>query len=311
MVRAEPISVDGYRLRIQESLADLEEQRETIESPEISWLQERFPPDLMVRDMGGELFPVDRTDLLRWSQDAEDSSQGRDRLTAYLNALSQQLSWGNGEMYPERPGWNESRKLLDEIYRGKEFLHLSKKKKEDQAWKEYVQRLLQAVGKWLEDHFGIRGSIQARWLHYLVSGVVLTLGAVLIIWIIRLFGPVGWRWKRLGVSPPPSPQSSPEKHWRTWREEAYKKARQGAFREAIRSLFISVLMEGDLKGWWVYEPEATNREHLARVRDHAERHKALQKLMERYERAWYGLRHPGEKEFQDCERWVHRMGASA
>ncbi len=70
-------------------------------------------------------------------------------------------------------------------------------------------------------------------------------------------------------------------------------------------------MEGDLKGWWVYEPEATNREHLARVRDHAERHKALQKLMERYERAWYGLRHPGEKEFQDCERWVHRMGASA
>jgi hypothetical protein len=212
-------------------------------------------------------------------------------------------------MFLEKSGWDESRKLLDNVYRGEEFLHLSKRK--DPAWREYLQRLHQALVEWLKDHFGFLGGIQGKWFRYPIYGVVLMLAAILIIWIIRLFGPVGWRWKATTASSPASTKTAPGKDWRTWRQEAHNKARQGAFREAIRSLFISVLMEGDQKGWWIYEPEATNREHLARVQDHAERHKALQKLIERYERAWYGLGQPGEEEFQDCERWVYRMEASA
>ncbi|MGD8383411.1 MAG: DUF4129 domain-containing protein, partial [Syntrophobacterales bacterium] len=94
------------------------------------------------------------------------------------------------------------------------------------------------------------------------------------------------------------------------REEAKKKAQEGAFREAIRSLFISVLMEGHQKGWWLYEPEATNREHLSRVEGQSERREALQRLIDRYELAWYGLRQPGMEEFRDCERWVQRLEGS-
>jgi hypothetical protein len=140
---------------------------------------------------------------------------------------------------------------------------------------------------------------------------VLILGAILIVWVNRLFGPVAWRWKHPSADPSVSFRSPSEKDWWAWRGEANKKAREGAYREAIRFLFISVLMEGHQKGWWIYEPEATNREHLARVEDHAERRKALQRLIERYELAWYGLRQPGEKDFQDCEKWVHQMEASA
>jgi len=68
--------------------------------------------------------------------------------------------------------------------------------------------------------------------------------------------------------------------------------------------------EGHQKGWWVYEPEATNREHLARMEGESERREALQRLIDRYELAWYGLRQPGMEEFKDCERWVQRLEAS-
>ncbi|NIR13962.1 MAG: DUF4129 domain-containing protein [Desulfobacterales bacterium] len=123
-----------------------------------------------------------------------------------------------------------------------------------------------------------------------------------------MFGPVGWRWKYASApTTPPVAKTSLERNWRSWREEAKKKAQEGAFREAIRSLFISVLMEGHQERWWLYEPEATNREHLSRVEGQSERREALQRLIDRYELAWYGLRQPGMEEFRDCERWVQRL----
>jgi hypothetical protein len=155
------------------------------------------------------------------------------------------------------------------------------------------------------------GGIHGKWIVFLTYGVVLILGGIVIIWIIRSFGPVAWRRKRPKSIPPPGTESLPEKGWWAWREEAHKKAEQGAFREAIRFLFISVLVEGHQKGWWIYEPEATNREHLARVEDHRHRHEALQKLTELYELAWYGLTQPGKEAFLDCEKWTQRLEASA
>jgi hypothetical protein len=103
--------------------------------------------------------------------------------------------------------------------------------------------------------------------------------------------------------------NDPEKDWLTWRGQALSKAQRGAFREAIRSLFVSVLMEGHHRGWWIYEPETTNREHLARVEGPAERRQALRKLTELYERSWYGLGHPGREEFRKCQEWLEQMGA--
>jgi hypothetical protein len=137
------------------------------------------------------------------------------------------------------------------------------------------------------------------------------LATILIIWIIRLFGPVGWRWRQPRVALPTSIQTSSEKGWREWRDEADKKAQKGAFREAIRFLFISVLLEGHQKGWWLYEPEATNKEHLARFEGDSDRREPLQRLIESYELAWYGLRQPGRQEFQDCEHWAKSMEALA
>ncbi len=307
-VWAESISVAEYRLRIQESLEHLQEGEGQIGPEEISWFSDSFPPDLVVQGPGGERFLVDCKDFFRWAKDAEDSPQGRKRLAAYHQALLQEISWWTGETFAEASRWDEYRTLLDEVYRGKEFKYL--RKREDPAWRQYIARLIEDFGMWLKDHLGFLDTMRAGWVVYVAYGIVLVLGAILIIWIIRLFGPVGWRWKYASAPPPPATKTSPERNWRSWREEARKKAQEGAFREAIRSLFISVLMEGHQKGWWVYEPEATNREHLARVEGQSERREALQRLIDRYELAWYGLRQPGMEEFQDCEKWVQRLEGS-
>jgi hypothetical protein len=307
-VWAEPISVAEYRLRIQEALAHLEEGEGEIEPEKVSWFREKFPPDLVVEDPNGERFLVDRKDLFRWAKDAEDSPQGRKRLAAYQQALLQEISWWTGETFSEASRWDEYRTLLDDVYRGEEFKYL--RKREDPAWRQYIARLIENFGMWLQDHLGFLDSMRAGWIVYVAYGIVLVLGAILIIWIIRLFGPVGWRWKYTSAPPSSSTKTSPERNWRSWRQEAKKKAQEGAFREAIRSLFISVLMEGHQKGWWLYEPEATNREHLARVEGQGERREALQRLIDRYELAWYGLRQPGMEEFKDCERLAQRLEGS-
>lgn len=308
-VRAETISLAEYRFRIEDSLKRLEAKNGKMQTEESSWFLENFPPDLVVQDVEGELFPVDRSGFLHWIQEAEDSPNGRDSLKAYQEALLEQISWGRAGLLLEKRFWDEQRNVLKDVYAGKEFRYLHKRY--DPVWKERIRRFIEAVTNWLEDHLDFLGGIQANWVRYLLYGVVLILGAILIVWISRLFGPVGWRWKQPSADPLVTLRSASEKDWWAWRGEANKKAREGAYREAIRFLFISVLMEGHQKGWWIYEPEATNREHLARVEEHAERRKALKRLIDRYELAWYGLRQPGEKDFQDCEKWVCQMEASA
>ena len=308
-VWAETISLDEYRLRIEKSLERLQAKDGKMQPKESSWFLENFPPGLVVENVEGELFPVDRSGFLHWIRESEGAPEGRDRLKAYQEALLEQISWGGAGLVQEKRFWDEQRSVLQDVYAGKEFRYLNKRYAP--AWKEHIRRFIEALTSWLEDHLDFLGGIQSKWVLYSLYGVVIILGAILIVWISRLFGPVGWRWKLPSADPSVSLLSSSEKGWWAWRGEANKKARQGDYREAIRFLFISVLMEGHQKGWWTYEPEATNREHLARVEDHAERRKALQRLIERYELAWYGLRQPGEKEFQDCEKWVHQMEASA
>jgi hypothetical protein len=306
---ADSISLSEYQGRIQESVERLEGNEGVLLPEEISWVRKKFPPDLMVTAMGEEPVPVDRKEIMHWTDEDEDDPQARERLAAYLKATSRQISDEALGIHLDGPNWQKSRTLLDEVYEAREFKHLAKRK--DPAWKKFISRLLEALGNWLKEHLGTLEGISLDWVRYLVWGIVLILGAILLAWIIALFGPVGWRWKRSRAIPAKQGKPSPEKDWRALRQQAYDRASQGSFREGIRYIFLSLLVEGDQKGWWIYEPEATNREHLSRVRDQVQRYEPLQKLIERYERAWYGLGKPGKKEFQDCENLVHRVEAAA
>ena len=116
----------------------------------------------------------------------------------------------------------------------------------------------------------------------------------------------------LSIRPSPfHPKVTTRRDWEEWRTEAKQKALDGAFREAIRLLFISALVEGHQRDWWSYESETTNKEHLGRIEGQAERREALRSLIELYEKTWYGLGQPGRDEFQHCEHLVTRMESAA
>ena len=133
----------------------------------------------------------------------------------------------------------------------------------------------------------------------------------MLIWIVRSSGPLGWRWKQSAVKKLSDGQESvSESDWGSWRLEAHRKAGEGAFREAIRAFFVSVLKEGAGRGWWMYQPATTNREHLAAVKGPEERRRALSDLIDLYEKTWYGLREPDQEAFSSCIEWFHRMEAA-
>ena len=306
MARGESISIEEYRTRIQDAIEYLESNQGALQQEEINYLEDVFPSGLIVQDTRGEAVRTDHKGPLRWTKDEKDTAKDRNDLKTHLKSLLEQLS------LPEGVGslmggmaWGEKRRRLDEIYETKEFSALREKK--IPPWKAYIDELLKRLREWLQAQVGPLGPIfPGKWGQYILYGVILVAGGVLIFWIFRSVGPIGWRWRHPVLRQTPVVET-PETDWITWREQARSKAKEGAFREAIRSLFVSALMEGRHRGWWDYDPEMTNQEHLARVGEPVARREALRKLTDLYESSWYGLGHPGRKEFHRCEEWLEQM----
>ena len=308
-VWGESISIDEYRARIQGAIEYLECKEGTLQQEEISHMEDVFPSGLIVRDTKGAAIRTDHQGPLRWTKEEKGGSKERGYLKTHLRSLLAQLAWSEtvGSLM-SGTAWGENRRRLDEIYETKEFSALREKK--IPPWKGYIEELLKRLGHWLQKHAGELGAIYpGNWSQYILYGVILIAGGMLIVWIFRSVGPLGWRWRQ-SVLRQTSEGKVPETDWITWREQARSKAREGAFREAIRSLFVSALMEGRHRGWWDYAPETTNREHLARVKAPVARREALRELTDLYEKSWYGLGQPGREEFRRCEEWLEQMVAA-
>ena len=309
-----PISLKDYLRRIETSIMQLQSRQGPLEQGEIAALQEQFPAGLNVRGAGGAVVPVDCKGLQAWFRKVRGSKNSRGLVISRLRWLSAQIAppaQGTPWMGAQ---WDRSRKILDAIYDTKEFRHLQGKN--PRSWTAILDRYLKAFSEWLREHLKNLGGIQGKWADYVVYGVygAIFLGGCLVIaLILRSFGPVGWRFghRRTPVTGPQKDPSMEWGDWEHWRDDARRQASQGAFRDAIRSLFVSALMEGHQKGWWIYEPEATNREHLARVKGPKQRQEALKRFMDLYERAWYGLGRPGEAEFQQSETYLQRIAGMA
>jgi len=306
----EPIPFSEYQSRIQTAIEYLDSGEGGLQEEDTSYLRDLFPSGLMVQDMRGEEVRTDHRGPLRWAQEEEGNTEGRSELRTHLKSLLNQLSWPvTQDATIGGTAWEEKRRLLEEVYEAGEFRHL--KERRTPPWKAYIEERLRALGRWLKKHLGPLGPVlPGGWIQYPLYGLILILGGILIVRIFRSVGPIGWRWRQTKMRQFQEELKDSEKDWLTWRGQALSKAQRGAFREAIRSLFVSVLMEGHHRGWWVYKPETTNREHLARVEGSLERRQALQKMTELYERSWYGLGHPGREEFRKCQEWLEQMGAT-
>ena len=297
--------MDEYRSSIQEALSRVEAGKDPLKSEESVFFNEHFPPHRDVNTKSGEPVQVDHGALLGLVKESREADQGREALLAHLKALRSQISFLDQPIPPSEERWSESRARLEKVFSVKEFQGLEEEK--DSAWIHFLKELLRKVMDWLGRHRGPIGA-SGDWLEYVFYGVILGGAVLLVFWIFRAFGPVGWRFRDLKIKPGQERKAS-EMDWQALREESRLKGEKGEYREAIRLFFISVLMEGHERGWWVYRREATNREHLIGVEASFERREALGKMIQVYENAWYGHESLGKEAFLKCVEWLRLIEA--
>jgi len=295
--------LEAYRSSIQEALTCVESEKGPLNSEGCAFLEDHFPPHLDVNTKSGEPVKVDNGPLLRLVKQAQETDQGREALITHLKALRSQISFVDRPIPLSEERWSESRARLEKVFSAKEFQDLEEVK--DPAWLAFVKELLRKVMDWLGRHRGLVAA-SGEWMEYVSYAVILGGVFLLVLWILRTLGPVGWRFRDLKIKADLERKAS-VMDWRALREESRHKGERGEYREAIRLLFISVLLEGHERGWWVYRREATNREHLRGVEGSAERREALGKMIQAYENAWYGHESPGKESFLQCAEWLRLM----
>jgi len=299
------LSLDQYRSSIQNALSRVESEKGPLKPEESAFFDEHFPPHLDVNTKSGEPVPVDNGPLLVLVKQAQETDQGREALIVHLKALGSQISFADKPIPLSEDRWSESHARLENIFSAREFQDFKDEK--DPRWLVFLKELLKKVMEWLERNPD-KANVSGQWIEYVFYGVILGGVLLLIVWILRAFGPVGWRLRdhkiKSGLE-----RKATGMDWQALREESRSKGEEGAYREAVRLFFISVLMEGHERGWWVYRREATNREHLIGVEASKARREALGKMIQVYENAWYGHESPGKETLLQCGEWLRLMEA--
>jgi hypothetical protein len=299
------LSLEEYRSSIQEALSRVESEKDKLKSEESAFLENHFPPRLDVNTKSGEAVQVDNGFLLRWVKESQETDQGREALIAHLIALRNQIAFVDIPLALSEDRWGESLARLQKVFSAKEFQDLEEVN--DPPWLVFLMKLLKEIVEWLERHPGAI-SAPGAWMEYVFYGVILGGLFLVVLWIVRTFGPVGWRFRDLKIKSDLERKAS-GMDWQALREESRCKGEKGAYRDAIRLFFISVLMEGHERGWWVYRREATNREHLSGIEGSQERRDALRKMVQVYENSWYGHESPGNEALLQCAEWLRLMEA--
>lgn len=85
----------------------------------------------------------------------------------------------------------------------------------------------------------------------------------------------------------------------TLREEAARYAEAGEFREAIRRLYLSLLLFMDKQKWISFRLSKTNREYLREVKNAGAAALEFAGTISLYERKWYGMEQCDQKDYQE------------
>lgn len=97
------------------------------------------------------------------------------------------------------------------------------------------------------------------------------------------------------------------------RERAHRFAGEGNFREALRHLYIALLLSLDTRGVWRYDARRTNWEHITALRADAARSilvAPLSDITRRFDRVRYGNAACAHDDWQQFERDVAALEAS-
>ena len=158
-------------------------------------------------------------------------------------------------------------------------------------WSRQIQRLisyLPAVPRWL-------GAI-LEWLFYPAALIVILL---VFIHIVKRFRRLHSFKRDYGVALEPQSRADPE----SVKREAYEWSQKGDYRQAIRCLFLSLLLYLDKMGLLTYDQGKTNGQYLSEVhKGMANEAKTFASLTLLFERKWYGMEGSSEQDFHQYEQ---------
>lgn len=168
---------------------------------------------------------------------------------------------------------------------------------EEAAHGSALERLWQRFLRWLRSLLPQARPMQpgsAMALSRVARAVVYTLSIVLIIFVLRRYGPRLLRRKLTRERPRRArvvlgEQLAPDQTPADLLSEAEQLARAGDLRGAMRKAYIAVLCELGERKLLRLAPHKTNRDYLRALRDQARLFNSVQPLTNAYERHWYGL----------------------
>jgi hypothetical protein len=91
------------------------------------------------------------------------------------------------------------------------------------------------------------------------------------------------------------------------RQAAARSAEQGAYRTAVRYLYLAALLTLQERRLIPRDPSLTNRELLTRAPAHHPIRAPLGEVVAVFDEVWYGLREPDVAAFQRYQHVVHEL----
>jgi Domain of unknown function (DUF4129) len=173
---------------------------------------------------------------------------------------------------------------------------------------EYLQLLFRRFLAWVREFF-TRLSEENPLLFYLIFALLVFLLLLLlahIAWTLSL----AFRGPRGGAGDGEAALDSPAARARRFqelRQEALGLAREGCYREAIRTLLLALLSLVEERRALAVSRGWTNREVLARLRLGAGNAALAESFAGTFDRAWYGGAAGGQEDFDRCADFVDQV----
>jgi hypothetical protein len=185
---------------------------------------------------------------------------------------------------------------LNEILNSKEFRVEEAK---PPWWYELIERLF----SFLPEEVGWLGTV-LEWLFYAVMIIAIVVVSVI---LAKRFGKLPSFARNHDV--PMETQSRIDDE--AVKMQAYEFARAGDYRQAIRYLYLSLLLYLDKAGLLTYDMSKTDAEYVSEAHrsmgDEAPRFKSLTLF---FERKWYGMEESSPGDFRQCEEMFVRLTGS-
>jgi hypothetical protein len=320
---AQAAELSAYRQKMQEineSVVSLNYPEESLSETQniarqreiLSEIRAKLPLTEKI-ELPGTTFEVDHGWILVGLKDFENEAYGSEKRGPVLEELSERLSALVSkltELENQEAGTrtkDEEKQKLDEILKREEYQKPADKEETwlQRKWREFWEWVWKSTPRAPRESGTQAGSpMMSTTLLYVVIGLALALIAFLLYrfapFVAQRFRERERKDKKSRVILGETIAADETSH--NIFSEAEKLAGQGNLRGAIRKGYIALLCELSDKKIIGLARHKTNRDYLRDVRKRRVLHEKMSVLTSNFERNWYGLKSPGESDWEEFKQ---------